>query len=199
MTLSRTPEISDCGGGERIHQGMATHSLVHLLTQRTTPNTLNLGWGMLGPKDTEAIYGGPQGSAHPASRFSTTPSTSTGTDQSRQGFESAESHVLPPSTAHPLQPSLAATWRCGAEDASAWTLWLSLACERDQGWLGEGLGRREGSQHPPSSSTLSPCISSPGPQLPERPDVPQGSAVGGSSPDGGVGALGPLPAASAPA
>lgn len=82
---------------------MATHSLVHPLTQHTTHNTLNLGWGMLGPKDTEAVYGG---FCLPASRFSTPHSTSTGTDQSRQGFELAESHILPPSTAHLPNPTL---------------------------------------------------------------------------------------------
>ena len=91
---------------------------------------------MLGPKDPEAIYGGPQGSAHPASCFPTPPSTSTRMDQSRQGFASAEppcpsSHYCPPAPPQPPQPSLVATWRCGAEDASAWTLRLSLACERE--------------------------------------------------------------------
>ena len=70
--------------------------------------------------------------------------------------------------------------------------------KRDQCWLGEGgVGGRVHSIpllfHAPSLHLLS------GPQQPEHPDAPQGPAAGGPSPGGGVGALGPPPAASAPA
>ena len=39
--------------------------------------------------------------------------------------------LLPICSTPPPHPSPAATWRSGAEDARAWTLRLSLACEKE--------------------------------------------------------------------
>lgn len=104
---------------------MATHSLVHLLTQRVRHHT-QLGMGDVRPQDTEAIYRRSPGVCPPSLTFFHHTLTSTRTDPGRAKVVSQlkVTSFLPllPTTLSPLSgpPGDVGQRIC------TWTLWLKV-------------------------------------------------------------------------